>query len=514
MPIKIYCQSSHLKIVYENTSTGDKLKSEKILTSKFSARDKSMSHNPLVKKGIISDIKSFYNTDYNILPAGFLSFLEHYYTEAKLDYEIVEMRKFPSVDKEFLKSALQGNIKFGELIPKDYQAHAVYTVAKERGGIVSLPTSSGKTLIMAMFLKTYSKSRMLVLFNTIDLIEQTYNDLLSYGFKPNEIGVIQGNNFDDTKKITLLSVQSYEKAFHLFTGISVIICDEVHETGRTDLAEKIIYSCQNAPIRIGLSATPWSDNPYETMRLYGNIGPVVFEKEITEQIEQDHIAKTIVELYRYDCDPIRAKGIYADIYDTKKIGTTHKEDVMIANGYEIVTVKGVKYARKFLEFGDEYTHFVNNEARNNKIIDVIKYYVKQNKRILVIFNRIDHGEILKAMYPDGILIHGQHDIRDRNAAKDLIKNQPGTVVFASNIWHKGINLTTLDVLINVSGGHSSVRVVQKLGRVVRKSKTTYKPFAIACDFDDSHLSGIGRNQTKKRLNVYEKILKLPVKIIN
>lgn len=510
MSIKIYSQSTHLKIVYTDATTAEKLKSEKILTSKFCARDKSMSHNPLVKKGIISDIKSFYNTEYNILPSGFITFLEHYYTEANLDYEILEMRKYPPVDKEFLKATMKGEISFGDLTPKDYQNEAVFTIAKNRGGICSLPTSSGKTLIMAMFLRVYNKSKILILFNTIDLIEQTYNDLLGYGFQAKEIGVIQGGNFDDTKRITLLSVQSYEKAFHLFIDVNVIICDEVHETGRTDLAEKVIYSCQNAPVRIGLSATPWSDNPFETMRLYGNIGPVVYEKEITDQIEQDHIAKTTVELYRYDCDPIKPKGIYADIYDTKKIGTTHKEDIMIANGYEIFSVKGVKYARKFVEYGDEYTHFVNNTARNEKIIEIIKKYVKENKRILLIFNRIDHGEILHTMYPEGILIHGAHDIKDRNIAKELIKEQAGTVIFASNIWHKGINIPEVDVYINATGGHSSVKVVQKLGRVVRKSKNTHKPIAIAVDFIDEHLSGIGRNQTKKRINTYEKILKLPI----
>ena len=508
--ITIYCQSTHLKISYQNASSEEKKLSEKILTTKFCARDTSMSHNPLVKRKILSDIKYFYNTEYNILPIGFLYYLEHYYKEENIQYDIVDMREFPFVDKNILKQMIKGEFHYNGLYPRDYQLEAVMTVIKNKGGIISSPVGTGKTLMIAMLLSIYSKSKILILFNTTDLIAQTYNDLLSYGFTQNDIGVIQGTNFDDTKRITLLSVQSYEKAFHIFPYINVIIVDEVHENGRTNVAEKIIYSCQNAPIRIGLSATPWSDNPYETMRLYGNIGPIVYETHITQQIQNGNIANTFVELYNYDAPSIIPKGIWADIYDMKKINKKNKEEDLVQQGYEIITFKGEKYARKFIEYGDEYTHFVNNENRNKKIIEVITHYVKKNKRILVIFNRLEHGQILKSMYPDGILIHGNESLQNRKKAKEILQTKPGTVIFASNIWYKGINIPEIDVFINATGGHSSVRVVQKLGRVVRKSKNTHKPIAIAVDFIDNGLSRIGKSQTNKRINVYKNILKLPI----
>lgn len=368
------------------------------------------------------------------------------------------------------------------------------------------------TLIMAAILKCYPKVKILCIFNTIDLIAQTYDKLKAYGFKPSEVGVIQGNNFDDTKRITLLSVQSYEKAYNLFTEVKVIICDEVHETGRTESSEKVIYSCQNAPIHIGLSATPWSDNDAETMRLYGNIGPIIYQKEFKEQMDSDYIAQTEVEIYSYQCDPIPPCGTWSDIYDVKKVNNTNTEEKLKRDGYTIVTEGGIRVGRLYVSPGDEYTHIINNEQRNKKIIDVIKKYVNQKKRILVIYNRVEHGEILKQLYPDAILIHGEHDISERKKAEYQLRENDATVVLASGIWRKGIDIEEVDVYINAAAGKASTNVIQKLGRVVRKSRTTDKETAIVVDFDDSNLSGIGRRQTAKRLKIYND-LKLPVRTL-
>jgi len=213
--IKIYTQATHLKVEYDEGTPKEIAKSEEILKTKFQARDASMAMNPLVKKGLLSDVKSFYNEEFKILPCGFLPFLEKYYEKEKLKYTIFDARTFPNVNKEFLKEFMAGKIKFGTEDPRGYQIEAVYAAVKNRGGIIQLPTASGKTLVMSAIMKAYP-CKMLVFFNTIDLIEQTYEKMLKYGFKASEVGVIQGSNFDDTKRITLLSVQSYEKAYNLF----------------------------------------------------------------------------------------------------------------------------------------------------------------------------------------------------------------------------------------------------------------------------------------------------------
>ena len=514
--IRLYVQSTHTKVVYDQAKLPEITKSEKILTTKFSAKDTSLSNTTLVKRKIASDVRSFYNTDYNILPTGFLPFLEHYYNQEGLEYTIVEMRKFSGVNKEFLKVLMSGKLVIGSKkeIPRDYQREATYEVIKSRGGLIELPTGTGKSQIIALLCNAYSKARILIIENSIDLIKQTYEKLVDYEISPKEIGVIQGVNDDDTKRITLLSAQSYEKAFGLFPYINVIISDEVHENGRTPTAEKIIFSCQRAAIRIGLSATIEAiDNPYEQMRVYGNFGPIIYQREITQQIAEDSLTKTKVQIYSYPAELVQIVGSWGDKYDNVRVSKKNPAVDLKKKGYEIVKIKGKEVGKKFLYYGDEYNHFVNNKDRNAKIIEVINKFVEQKKRILVLFNRIEHGEILKKLYPKGILIHGQNDNQARQEAENHLREHEATVVFASKIWAKGKDIEEIDVAINAAGLHSTVNVIQKLGRTTRKSRTTDKTEAIYVDFNDAVLSPIGRKQARKRLDIYQNKLQLPVEYL-
>ncbi len=314
--IKIYTQSTHCRIVYDEATGNEILLSEKILTEKFRARDTSLRRNSLVRRGLMSDIRLFYNKDMNILPVGFLKFLEYYYEKSGIEYVIKEMRKFPKPDKEFLRKLLKKEISFGDIKPRDYQIEAVIEAVRNKMGGLELSTGLGKTLIMALLCKAYPNCRILILENSISLIQQTYEKFLEFGFGP-EMGVIQGSNFDDEKRITLLTLQSYEKAFHLFPQIQVILADEGHETARTNESEKVIYSCQNANIKFSISATMQTiDNPYESMRLVGNMGPVVYEMPLEDGIDSDFLTETKVQIYNYNCDPVGIIGSWGDVYDT------------------------------------------------------------------------------------------------------------------------------------------------------------------------------------------------------
>lgn len=513
MSISIYVQSTHCKIVYDKATSSEIIQSEKILATKFSAKDTSLSNTTMVRRRLMSDVRSFYNKDYNILPSGFLPHLEYYYDQDGLKYTIFEMRKFPKVDKEFLRKLMTGEIIIGSKKekPRDYQIESTYEIIKARGGLIELPTASGKSQIIALLCRAYFKSKILIIENTIDLIQQTYEKLLDYEFTHKDVGVIQGGNDDDTKRITLLCAPSYEKAFGLFPYVDVIIADEAHENARTPTAEKIIFSCQRAAVRIGLSATIETiDNPFEQMRVYGNFGPIIYQKTFSEQIDNNSLSKTKVEIYKYHSNPIPIVGSWGDKYDTVRVSKKNPQEELEAKGYKIFKIAGKLVAKKFLYYGDEYNHFVNNKARNEKITEVIHKYIAQKKRILVLFNRIEHGEILQQLYPDGVLIHGQHDNKARQKAADLLRTNEGVVVFASKIWAKGIDIEEIEVAINAAGLHSTTNVIQKLGRAVRKSRTTDKVEAIYIDFDDSVISPIGRKQAKKRLDIYQNKLALPV----
>ena len=64
-----------------------------------------------------------------------------------------------------------------------------------------------------------------------------------------------------------------------------------------------------------------------------------------------------------------------------------------------------------------------------------------------------------------------------------------------------------------SGGKSSILVIQRVGRALRKSPDTKKTKAKIIDFYDETLSKIAAKQSEKRQKIYEG-LEVPVKIIS
>ena len=67
---------------------------------------------------------------------------------------------------------------------RDYQREAVDTALARRGGIIILPTSAGKTLVMASLYSAIEQNqtrKTLILEPDIQLVHQTYGDYLEYG---------------------------------------------------------------------------------------------------------------------------------------------------------------------------------------------------------------------------------------------------------------------------------------------------------------------------------------------
>jgi len=547
--IKIYTQTTHSKFSYSEDP--ESLAIRKLLLTKFIANNTQLENDPRVRNGYMSSYENFYNEEHDILPTGLIPYVFEILEEEKAQFEHIELRKFPGVNKTFLKKLINDEISFtgkdGVLrTPRDYQKNSLLKVVKNKGGIINLPVGSGKTLLSAVLPYIYN-CKILYLFDSIDLIHQTYRNFVDdYEISENDISIIQGENYkyDNKNNIILLSIKSYEKAFHIFPQVKIIVYDECHSSGRTELSQRITYSCQNASIHIGLSATPDRiKNPAEQLRLYANIGPIIYQKKILEQMEGNHISELEVNLYSMSLpndDMIEVTGSYNDIYEKVKLNremikqamkelfniTLKKTNEMIKTYYdddkrvdevdeaieylikkikeeddnnEVVKEDGIYYLRKFMKYGDESTHYILNDLRNNKIAEI----AKKNKRVLILYNKIKHGEELKKRLPEAYLIHGKDSQEVRKEAEDYLRNNENAIVISSKIWNKGKDIPAIENYINAGGGVSEIEQIQKMGRVVRVSKDTGKGIAYVHDFEDK-FSPLAIKQSNIRKRVYIK----------
>lgn len=547
--IKIYTQSTHSKFSYDDNK--EDIAVRKLLLTKFIANNTTLENDPRVRNGYMSSYENFYNEEHDILPTGLIPYVFEIFKNEEIPFEHIELRKFPGVNKDFLKKLINDEISFvgndGVIrTPRDYQKKSFLKIVKERGGIINLPVGSGKTLISALFPYVYN-CKILYLFDSIDLIHQTFKSLVEdYEIPENKINIIQGENYkyDRNNNINLLSIKSYERAFHLFPQVKIIVADECHSSGRTELAQNIFYSCQNASIHVGLSATPDRiKNPAEQLRLYANIGPIVYKKKIIEQMEGKHISELEVNLYKISLpndDMIEVTGSYNDVYEKVKLNravikqamkelfkmTLKKADELIKKYYdedkrvdevdeaidylinkikeedennEIVKEDGIYYLRKFVKYGDESTHYILNDLRNDKIAEI----AEKNKRVLILYNKIKHGEELLKRLPKAVLIQGKDKQDVRKEAEEFLRKEENSIVISSKIWNKGKDIPAIENYINAGGGVSEIEQIQKMGRVVRISKDTGKGIAYVHDFEDA-FSPLAIRQSTQRIRVYVK----------
>lgn len=133
--------------------------------------------------------------------------------------------------------------------------------------IVGLPTGTGKSIVIAEFLRRlyswYPQSRVMVLTHVKELVQQNYAELLEL-WPTAPAGVYSaGLKRKDTHfPITFCGIASVAKATHKFTPIHIVVVDECHmiNNKQATLYQKTLEAlkvhCPGLRV-IGLTATPY-----------------------------------------------------------------------------------------------------------------------------------------------------------------------------------------------------------------------------------------------------------------
>src|SRR3982751_1309563 len=164
-----------------------------------------------------------------------------------------------------------------EAEPRPYQQQAINEwLARERCGVVILPTGAGKSLVAQMAIERTGRSTLIVV-PTIDLMNQWY-DLLLSSFKA-EVGLIGGGYYE----VGALTVTTYASAFRFMERLGnqfgFLIFDECHHLPAS--IHRYASEMAIAPFRLGLTATPERADGADTM-LELLIGPTVYRREAHE----------------------------------------------------------------------------------------------------------------------------------------------------------------------------------------------------------------------------------------
>jgi superfamily II DNA or RNA helicase len=230
-----------------------------------------------------------------------------------------------------------------------------------------------------------------------------------------------------------------------------VIIDEAHHVTDEDGTYGLILQKMLAPIRLGFTATAPTE-PKAQFALEGLIGPLIGKLSIKEAGELDILAKPKIKLVK----------------------TSYQARIEDLKSYESVYTEGI----------------VKNRARNREILDLMWDYTTKGMTVLILVTRIDHGEILKTMAENRFgmqvpFVQGETISEDRENFKKRLDSKELKAIIATTVWREGINIPSLNVVINAAGGKSEIMTLQAVGRGLRKTKD--KEEVIIVDFfDPSH----------------------------
>ena len=422
------------------------LDTRKELVKKFKYFQQSARYQPAYRLGRWDGCVSFFGlggTTYVSLLDRVLPLLEQwgYYIEVE-DERVSEPLEFEKITEEFWGDQTWpvGHRFAGEKIRlRDDQVGVVNNFLANPQALQSVATGAGKTIMTATLSKICEKyGRSLVIVPNKSLVEQTEEDYVNVGL---DVGVYYGDRKDLGKTHTICTWQSLNildkkskngeaslvTLAEFLEGVSCIIIDEVHQAKADVLKNLLTQNLRNAPIRWGLTGTvPKDELEFESIRCsLGNVVGQVTAHELQE------------------------KGV---------LSTCH------------VNVIQTQEYKEFGSYPEELKYLVTDEDRMAWMAKLIKG-IAESGNTLVLVDRIESGKFLQNELPDSVFISGAVKTKDRKEEYNEIAVSDGKIIVATyGVAAVGINIPRIFNLALLEPGKSFVRVIQSIGRGIRKAE--------------------------------------------
>jgi superfamily II DNA or RNA helicase len=335
------------------------------------------------------------------------------------------------------------------------QLEAFQSIAKNQRGVIKNATGTGKTVIAGGICSIWPNAHTIFLCHTLDLLNQAYTAFTEkFGFK-NVVKIGGGQNqfnWPDEPTIAIATVQTL-KNFDLLEHCDwadIVIIDECHHLNSHSSMMAEILKQTLAPIRIGLSAElPKTEQG--KLILEGYLGPVISEFNFDEGVKVGILAKPIFNLL-----PVPYSQ---EIGSIERYGNTKDKDGNLVKG---IYQKGI----------------IENKSRNRIALTEAMNSIKNGDSVLLLTGRdTQHGHILKEMAKDIFdldipFIYGDTEKKVRPLIQEMLNKKEIHSVISNVVWKEGINIPSLNHIINVGGEKYPVQIVGRGSRAI-EGKTMF-----------------------------------------
>ena len=426
---------------------GLELETRRALVNRFKYEVPYARHMPAVRLGRWDGKVAYFqlggSTYINLLPE-IIPILE----QQNYDVELEDLREdrhsfdFKSVEKSSYQHVLwpKGHPQAGEPMElHDHQVEVINSFLANPQSLQEVATGAGKTVITAALSHAVeSYGRSIIVVPNKSLVTQTEKDYINMGL---DVGVYFGDRKDYAHQHVICTWQSLNNILKntkngtgevligdFLEDVICLIIDESHMAKADVLKAMLTGVMAHIPIRWGLTGTIPKE-PFEFNALLCSIGPIINRLSAHELQEKGLLAQCHVNIVQF-VDPV-----------------------------------------EHTNYQSELKYLLEESDRLDSMAELIKE-VNETGNTLVLVDRISAGAALVArLGTRAVFVSGGTKAAERQEHYDEVAEATDKIIVATyGVAAVGINIPRIFNLVLIEPGKSFVRVIQSIGRGIRKAE--------------------------------------------
>ena len=334
----------------------------------------------------------------------------------------------------------RGHPAAGEpMVLRDYQVEIINKFLTNPQCIQEVATGAGKTIITAALSDAVSAyGRSIVIVPNKSLVTQTEADYINMGL---DVGVYFGDRKEYNRQHTICTWQSLnnmmkltksgeaEITIHEFIqDVVCVIVDEVHMAKADALKTLLTGAMSQIPLRWGLTGTVPKEL-FESQALLVSLGPVVS---------------------RLSASTLQDAGVLAQCH--------------------VNIVQLVDYV-EYKDYQSELKYLLEESGRLDTMAELIRR-VNETGNTLVLVDRTECGrQLVERLGDKAVFVSGATKSKARQDEYNQVADATDKIIVATyGVAAVGINIPRIFNLVLVEPGKSFVRVIQSIGRGIRKAE--------------------------------------------
>lgn len=334
----------------------------------------------------------------------------------------------------------RGHVDAGKpILFRDYQIEIINNFLNNPQCIQEVATGAGKTLMTAALSHNVGRyGRSIVIVPNKSLVTQTEKDYVNLGL---DVGVYFGDRKELNRTHTICTWQSLNVLLKntksgqatntiqdFLEGVVCVIVDEVH-MAKADALKTLLTGVMSCiPLRWGLTGTVPKEQ-FEFQALHVGLGPVINKLAASE---------------------LQEKGVLAQC---------HVNVVQLVDHVE------------YSNYQSELKYLLEESGRLDTIATLVRS-VNETGNTLVLVDRISAGQELVSRLGDrAVFVNGSTKATERQEHYDEVAEADDKIIVATyGVAAVGINIPRIFNLVLIEPGKSFVRVIQSIGRGIRKAE--------------------------------------------